>query len=422
MAYKYSKGFSVQGDIKAADDAQRDTLIDFGEDQIDFQTSGSVRLRIENDHITTMLPVLISGSAVEGLRVAKGGSDYRAIVFEVDGQDNANISVSNAENFVIQNEMSGKDIQFWVKPAAGSVIQAMTIEEDGKIGIGITAPSHKLDIDGDIRVRGNDIRDNSGNPAISFDGSANTMIVNDLEIDGNTNISGSLTVGGSIETTSDISFQSGGNETLKIASGGAITFNQAYTFPTSDGTSGQALQTDGAGNLTFASVSGGGSATPDDYEEIKLVDPNYSTGDEANRSFTIQRHYDFSIGANTWTDVISWRPYLAGTTTDPTGVLHAAVSYRMEIAGLQNGVANGYRSRKGFVSYEGSSAANDFSSDTTMGSGPMSARVVRSGWVATLQINANSGGAAGFRGSVYVEVSFPRGGGSNGTGIVWDVT
>ena len=183
MAFNFSKGSTVQGDIKAADDAQRDTQIDFGEDQIDFQTSGSVRLKIENDTITTTIPVHISGSAIEGLRVAKGGSDYRAIVFEVDGQDNANISVSNAENFVIQNEMNGKDIQFWVNPNAGSSVQAMTIKESGKIGMG-TDPSHKLDIDGDIRIRGNDIRDNSGNPAISFDGSSNTTIAGNLSTSG----------------------------------------------------------------------------------------------------------------------------------------------------------------------------------------------------------------------------------------------
>jgi len=51
MSYKYSKGASVQGDIKAADDTQRDTLIDFGEDRIDFQTSGSVRLQVNNDGV-----------------------------------------------------------------------------------------------------------------------------------------------------------------------------------------------------------------------------------------------------------------------------------------------------------------------------------------------------------------------------------
>ena len=49
MSYKFTKGSQVIGDLKAADDTQRDTLIDFGEDKIDFQTSGSVRLSIGNE-------------------------------------------------------------------------------------------------------------------------------------------------------------------------------------------------------------------------------------------------------------------------------------------------------------------------------------------------------------------------------------
>ncbi|MDA9761366.1 hypothetical protein N9C63_00395 [bacterium] len=40
---------------------------------------------------------------------------------------------------------------------------------------------------------------------------------------------------------------------------GAITFNNAYKFPTSDGSASQVLQTDGSGTLSFATVSGGGS-------------------------------------------------------------------------------------------------------------------------------------------------------------------
>lgn len=61
MSYKYSNGSTVQGDIKAADDTQRDTLIDFGEDQIDFQTSGSVRLRVQNTETTVNTPLTVSG-------------------------------------------------------------------------------------------------------------------------------------------------------------------------------------------------------------------------------------------------------------------------------------------------------------------------------------------------------------------------
>ena len=330
MSYKYSKGPTVQGDIAARPDVQRDTKINFEEDYIALEASGSAVL-------------VVSGS---------------------------------------------------------------------KVGVGLTNPSHKFDVNGDIRVRGNDIRDNSGNPAISFDGSANTAISNHLEVSGN------VTVTGSIITTNDISFQdnagtfptntagffwdlnndeariyakqpasdqidfvfklsdnnnsvdrylfwiddyrggshdryplvmhgeniymhstqtsegvpdlstakiniprgtdsatttvhkgrvqlqgdntsdlyirftqnsqngyifqdqsdsnalkveshthlsfntNGANERLKIASGGAITFNGAYTFPTSDGSADQILQTDGSGNLTFVDVDGG-SGTPE---------------------------------------------------------------------------------------------------------------------------------------------------------------
>lgn len=51
MSYKYSSGPSVTGDLKAQDDTQRDTVIDFGEDQIEFQTSGSTRARISQSRL-----------------------------------------------------------------------------------------------------------------------------------------------------------------------------------------------------------------------------------------------------------------------------------------------------------------------------------------------------------------------------------
>ena len=135
MAYKYSKGSQVIGDLSGSDDSNRDTAIDFGEDYIALHTGGSARL-------------VVSGS-------------------------------------------------------------------DGKVGIGVTNPSYKFDVDGDIRIRGNDIRDNSGNKAISFDGSANTTV------------SGTLTVNN-------------------------------YTFPASDGNANQVLQTNGNGQLTFVDVDDGG--------------------------------------------------------------------------------------------------------------------------------------------------------------------
>ena len=46
------------------------------------------------------------------------------------------------------------------------------------------------------------------------------------------------------------------NETVRvdIATGGTITFNSAYSFPTSDGTNTHVLQTNGNGALSFGLV------------------------------------------------------------------------------------------------------------------------------------------------------------------------
>ena len=148
MAFKYSSGSQVIGDLKAKDDTQRDTQIDFGEDEIGFETSGSLRVKITNDETVFTHTVHISGSTVEGLRIGKGDSDYRQIVFENNGVDSANIHLSNAENLVIMNETNGKQIQFWVDSNGGGFVQAMTIKDDGSIGIGTSSPEATLHVNG----------------------------------------------------------------------------------------------------------------------------------------------------------------------------------------------------------------------------------------------------------------------------------
>ena len=86
MSYKYSKGSQVIGDLKAADDTQRDTLIDFGEDQIDFQTSGSVRLQINNTSIRALNSSFtgsLNGTASVALK-DQIGETLVGGVFEID--------------------------------------------------------------------------------------------------------------------------------------------------------------------------------------------------------------------------------------------------------------------------------------------------------------------------------------------------
>ena len=54
-----------------------------------------------------------------------------------------------------------------------------------------------------------------------------------------------------------------GTNSLELASNGQVKFNNEYTFPTSDGSANQVLQTNGSGALSFATVSGGGSIDAD---------------------------------------------------------------------------------------------------------------------------------------------------------------
>ena len=358
MAYNFSKGRQIIGDLSGSDDSGRDTGIDFEDDYIGLQTGG-------------------------------------------------------ATNFVL----------------SGS-----------KVGIGISSPSYKLDVDGDIRIRGNDIRDNSGNKAISFDGSANTTVVNNLGVNGVTSPIAELDVAGKIAITAESSTPSqpsDGQGYLYTKSDGKIYW-RSYDVSETDLTSGGGGGGSPGGSDTQVQINNGGSfgglsgLTYDGdtlfvssslqlVGEEKINDPEYASGEQANRSFTLKRHYNFSLSANTATNVISWRPYLEGGTTEPSH-FHGVVAFKMEILGHQNGVANGYRSRKGFVSYEGSSAANAHATDETFGSGPISTSVSRSGWVTTLVINADSANSQGFRGTVYVEVHFARGAGTNGEGIYWSIT
>ena len=67
---------------------------------------------------------------------------------------------------------------------------------------------------------------------------------------------------GNVGTFTNANFNIITNNTQRIgiANSGAITFNSEYTFPTSDGSANQVLQTDGSGALSFATVSSGSGA------------------------------------------------------------------------------------------------------------------------------------------------------------------
>jgi len=234
MSYKFSKGYQIIGDLSGSDDAQRDTGIDFEDNYIGLQTSGSTVFVVSGSKVgigttTPDYELHVAGDIGVDQYIRHNGDSNTNINFT---DDKINLKAGNLSMITMEEKSSaphevrinngGNNIDFVVEDNSGNAYFTADASTS-KIGIGTDTPSHKLDVDGDIRVRGNDIRDNSGNPAVTFDGSANTTIVNNLTV-------------------------------------------QDYTFPASDGNADQVLQTNGSGQLSFVDVSGGGggggSSTP----------------------------------------------------------------------------------------------------------------------------------------------------------------
>jgi hypothetical protein len=145
MSYKYSNGgFTVQGDIKAADDAERNTIIDFGEDLIQLQTSGSTRLHIDNNGIyipdsPADASLFVSGGIEitpgnqEGLRFMKSATQLNFISFQ-DGTDggsyNARLSYNSQEYLFIA---PGRGADFFINSgeSSGDFTYPFSIMDDG---------------------------------------------------------------------------------------------------------------------------------------------------------------------------------------------------------------------------------------------------------------------------------------------------
>lgn len=147
----------------------------------------------------------------------------------------------------------------WVSVnSVNSNVSGLAVSVTGAIqhalGIGTLNPSYELDVTGTIAVNGQ-ISASSYVSASSFAFADSIKIAGapsgqDTVIDSNGNFYGD---------TIDVGTVSASNIVVTDGLGGV-----EYKFPVSDGSSGQALTTDGAGNLTFASV-GGGSTVEDHW-------------------------------------------------------------------------------------------------------------------------------------------------------------
>ena len=148
MAFNFSKGTQIIGDLSGSDDPNRNTGIDFEDDEINLVTSGSVRMQVNNDGVfipdldpSTAGPVAlrISGGVEispghnAGLTFKKGNNELNFIAFANEGDtisSNARMSYQVAEHLFIY---AGRQADFYVQTAqaSGNSTYPFRIMDDG---------------------------------------------------------------------------------------------------------------------------------------------------------------------------------------------------------------------------------------------------------------------------------------------------
>ena len=187
-------------------------------------------------------------------------------------------------------EINGKDINITGSAtiAGDLTVDTNTLYVDAtnnRVGIGTTNPAYQVEIE------------NTG---------ANALLVLDRTDGAGCFIEGQATRSafGSVGAT-PLALAYNSAAVVTIGASGAITVNpdgaNPFTFPTSDGSANQVLQTDGSGNLSFASVSSGGNA----FSTINLNDSTNVVADSTSDTLNLDSSGLISITGDASTDTIT---------------------------------------------------------------------------------------------------------------------
>jgi len=146
---------------------------------------------------------------------------------------------------------------------------------------------------------------------------------------------------------------------------------------------------------------------------------------DENRWFTHEAHYNIAGVTNTaWTNLVTWQPYLNGTSNNPgANSLWTRVLIEVRAGGHSSAVGSGDIHAIYSADYNGSGCSGVATKNTLFNDAAApDIGFAISGWSVTLQIRGASGTTGSLGGYCYVKIHFGGGEGVSGEAYEWSVT
>ncbi|MEO9803145.1 MAG: hypothetical protein ABJF04_07855 [Reichenbachiella sp.] len=289
------------------EDADQDTKIQVEESA----DEDIVRLDVAGNEIMTISD---QGAALNGTldlgkgtdNVAIGNNSQSAITTGIEnvslGKNTLQINSTSSSNTAIGSNVLSKNTAVNNTGLGSSALRNM---ETGAGNIGLGTDVLRQATSGNINI------------AIGFQagsnktGGNNNVIIGPFAGQENANGENNIFLGafaGQNETGSDKLYIENSNSETPLIYGefdngllrinGTLNVNNAFSFPTSDGTSGQVMSTDGSGTISWASTSGDNLGSHLASQNVQM-NGNWLTNDGGNEGLYVEADGDVGIGTST---------------------------------------------------------------------------------------------------------------------------
>ena len=243
--------------------------------------------------ISTFVQIIGSADAVTDEFTGDGSTTAFTLTADPDVEGNTMVFVDGVYQEKATYSISGTTLTFSAAPANGQSIEVNT----GSRNVTVDDVSG-LTVEGNLVVEGNTTLGNASGDTITVTGTptfAETATFSGaIDANNTVNVSGHLSLDGS---TNELRFYEGSNYVGFEAP--ALSGDQIWVLPDSDGTAGYALKTDGSGNLSWGLA--GGNA----FETIAISGQSSVVADSSSDTLTLAAGAGITLTTNASTDTIT---------------------------------------------------------------------------------------------------------------------